>query len=166
MKKFLWLAAFLGALPSQPAFATPEAAPARHFYRCTEPDGRSTFTDKPCLGEEGVRIKRIASDPSPTKVCVRRFLLPPECQRMQEELDLRIKMLSFEHVAPTSPAYLACLQRKVEACQWSWCSDAPRKDGGTGRQKKRYPTMERCPSPIDYSHLGKNPPRPLEKKEP
>ena len=91
--------------------------------------------------------------------------LSAECQRLQNEMDLRIRMQSMKSVSKTSPAYMAWLQRQIDTCKRrlngevgeSTSADALEKDGVPG---KRLPTGA-IPSPFDWSHLDKNPPRPL-----
>ena len=175
-KKFSWLVVFLSVLLTQLAFAAEappqsnpphvsasKAAPAQHFYRCTGADGRATYTDSPCPGE-GERIKR--SDPATTKKGesqrTKRFgsasWVPPECQRWQDEMDLRIEMQSMKSVAPTAPAYMIWLQDQIEACKRRQLGivDVPKKRSDGGWEP---PPSGRIPDPIDNSHLYNNPPR-------
>ena len=189
-KKFSWLVVFLSVLLTQLAFAAEappqsspphvsasKAAPAQRIHRCTEPDGSLTYTDKPCPGEgQHIGNKEAASSPSPSPqqplaeplppTDPQEALLPPECQGWQKELDLRIEALSRTDFAPTAPAYLAWLQERIDACKRrqrgdvgeNRDNDAPGKDGAP---RNKLPSGA-IPSPIDWPHRRKNPPRPVE----
>ena len=86
-------------------------------------------------------------------------------------MDLRTRMLSIKELSPTAPAYMAWLQERVDACKHKQSGDVDENRSVDENEKvdapekgsvpwKKYPTGA-IPSPIDNSHLKKNPPRPL-----
>ena len=93
--------------------------------------------------------------------------LSAECQRLQDEMDLRIEMQSMKSVSKTSPAYMAWLQQQIDACKRRQNRSANVPEKGS-KPLETFPDGHipsppngHIPEPIDWSHLNKNPPRPL-----